>query len=851
MKQKRIILYRVWLCMAMMLATALGVNAQGKITLKLTDEPLPKALRLIEQQGSKSIIFSVSETEKYKVSADIRDTTQTGAINHVLWGKPFVAKERPEYFVVQKQESKTTAVGISGVVVDEKGEPMSYCNVLLLDADSTYISGVATDTEGSFYLPLKGDEEYTLQVSYVGYEPLLVEVKESPITITMKPIIMDEVVVVGRKRLYTLNNGEMVATVKGTILENFATADDVIAQLPFISGQNGDFTVFGKGTPLIYINNRLVRDSEELKRLMSSDIKSIKVNMVPGAKYDASVSAVIQIITERPQGEGLSGSLYAGSRRSRVWSAEEYASLNYRNDVWDIFGSAYYIQDREHIGLESHQQLMMAGTSHDVTYDGEERIKSDRLATVAGINYNPNPNHSAGMQYVYDNSQWRDDMFNHILYTADGHTETMGQSSYFDKPSKSHDVNAYYSGMWNNKFSFNFNADWATGNETDGMNSFFVDKYAEDINTLGTRRYDLYAAKGVFSYTNNQWLTLDAGTEYSYTDVAQTYDIDDKELGIDNSNDMTRQNRWAMFVSAKAQAGKWGFGAGLRYENIDFAYYQNQVYNKQQSKVYSELFPNVQASYSNNDFNAVMGYERKIKYPSYWQLRSNIQYSSPFIYESGNPLLQPQIQNSLTGMLAYKDVKVMLGHNIYEGYITQLAHLYEDEPVVHLHTANVENVKSSFFTIGYTPTVGIWRPNLEAGGQFQSFTLGDGKNYNKPLFNTRWNNYFSLPKDWMIRVDARWQSAGNVGVRLIGSSWKMNAGVTKRFLDSKLSLSLTLNNIFNTEKSQWLIQDDCLTFDYDRYSDSRYVELTVSYDFNTTRSKYKGTGAGQSEKQRL
>ena len=40
MKQKRTTACRVWLCMALILATALGVNAQGKITLKLTDEPL-------------------------------------------------------------------------------------------------------------------------------------------------------------------------------------------------------------------------------------------------------------------------------------------------------------------------------------------------------------------------------------------------------------------------------------------------------------------------------------------------------------------------------------------------------------------------------------------------------------------------------------------------------------------------------------------------------------------------------------------------------------------------------------------------------------------------------------------
>ena len=54
MKQKRTTACRVWMSIAIMLATALGVRAQGNITLKLTDEPLPKALQLIEQQGERA-----------------------------------------------------------------------------------------------------------------------------------------------------------------------------------------------------------------------------------------------------------------------------------------------------------------------------------------------------------------------------------------------------------------------------------------------------------------------------------------------------------------------------------------------------------------------------------------------------------------------------------------------------------------------------------------------------------------------------------------------------------------------------------------------------------------------------
>ena len=169
MRQKRTTMWRVW-GIAMMLATALGVRAQGNITLKLTDEPLPKALQLIEQQGGKSIIFSVSETEKHRVSADLHGITQAEAINHILWGKPFVAKERTDYFVIQRKKEREASLGIAGTVVDEKGKPIPNCNVLVFTTDSVYVNGATTDKEGYFSIPLKRDEEYRMQVSYIGYK---------------------------------------------------------------------------------------------------------------------------------------------------------------------------------------------------------------------------------------------------------------------------------------------------------------------------------------------------------------------------------------------------------------------------------------------------------------------------------------------------------------------------------------------------------------------------------------------------------------------------------------------------------------------------------------------------------
>ena len=286
--------------------------------------------------------------------------------------------------------SNIVAQSITGKVIDQEGQAIAFANVILCnDADSTMVSGCTSNLEGLFTLDCPNKKDKHIQVSFVGYETKTSKVETNPMTIVLSPIIMDEVVVTGYKKLYKQENGEIVASVKGTILESFPKANDVIAQLPFVNGQNGNFTIFGKGTPLIYINNRLVQDKEELNRLMSSEIKSIKVNTMPGAKYDASVNSVIQIITEKPQGEGLSGSLYAGGKRSSVWSTEEYASLNYRNGAWDVFGSAYWIQDRQKIDMNSYQQLLISESSHDVAYDEIEKIKSNRLATVTGINYNP------------------------------------------------------------------------------------------------------------------------------------------------------------------------------------------------------------------------------------------------------------------------------------------------------------------------------------------------------------------------------------------------------------------------------------------------------------------------------
>ncbi len=742
------------------------------------------------------------------------------------------------------------AQSITGTVVDSDGQSIEFANVALCQsADSTIIAGCTTDEKGQFSFSTECTEEMYLRVSFVGYKTKFVELAASPIRVELEPITdLDEVVVVARRKLYEHKDGQLIANVKGTILETYPKTTDIIGQLPFVSSQNGRITVFGKGTPVIYINNRLVRNMNELDWLMPSDIKTIKVNMTPGAKYDSTVGAVIHITTEKPQGEGLSGTLYSGVKRSERWSGDEYAALNYRRKAWDIFGSAYLSQSRRQVEMTTSQRLNAEDAFYEIDYQEEEKMDNNSIAAVGGINYNPNKKVSAGVQYVYHQSTWEVDLLDNISQTVNNESGVMQQRSLFDTPFHSHNVNAYFSGNLGRNLSLDINFDWLKGNEKNNMHSWFPNDTIAEVNTANNRQYSYYGSKGVLAYAN-KYMNIEGGAEYSYTDMNQVYDIDNTTIGLSNSNDVTKQNRWALFASAKFQFGKWGFGAGLRYEDIAFDYYSNNEWNEEQSRKYHKLFPNVFANYSNDDIHATISYERKITYPSYNLLRSNIQYSSPYIYESGNPLLLPQMQNVFTGIFGYKDVRAIIGYTIYEDCITHIIELYNGRSVVLVKPDNIKGVKNSSFALSYTPTVGLWLPNFEFGVRWQHLSLS-GKTYDKPVFKVRLNNSFSFPHEWFLAVNATWWSEGNSGIYLYKSSLQTNVNISKMLFDKKLTISLMVNDIFKTDKTKWYVDYSNIVADYARYDDTRYVQLTLRYNFNTAKSRYKGDSSSD-EKQRL
>ena len=64
----------------------------------------------------------------------------------------------------------------------------------------------------------------------------------------------------------------MITTIQGSVLEDSGTAQEMLTKVPGMTGSEDGLEVLGKGSPIIYINGRLMRDDSELRRLRSDDI---------------------------------------------------------------------------------------------------------------------------------------------------------------------------------------------------------------------------------------------------------------------------------------------------------------------------------------------------------------------------------------------------------------------------------------------------------------------------------------------------------------------------------------------------------------------------------------------------
>ena len=756
-----------------MLCAITTASAQQHVTHEYNNVSLSDALRQLNDQSKDyEINFLYNDLEDFRITTTVRRKAVPEAIRQMIGFYPIrMTVDETEITVECVQKTSTR---YKGVVIDEAGLPMAYANVALLSPqDSSLYAGGVTNESGIFVIPCDY-KNVIARVSFVGYKTVYRHCTKTEIgTIRMQPdkYTLNGVEVRGERPKVQLQGNSLIMNVEGTVMERIGTAEDVLSRVPMISKKGETFEILGKGVPLIYLNSRKLTDLNELKNVQSDNIKSVEVIQNPGARYDASVNAVIIIRTKRAAGEGLGVELSSWTRCGRGYANNERSNLTYRTGGLELFANIFGAYNKRWSRGEF-EQTIFADTLWVINNKQKSDVRNPFSEGRFGFNYQINDNHSFGgfyqntYDYVKTHGKNNDDLL------ADGmpYDHLQNSSVRRDKNTPNHQVNLYYTGKVG-KLSIDFNADYTSRkqlsrNKQQELSTEYEDR---DVNTESQTRSNLFAEK--LFVTHPLWKgQIEIGEEYTHTQWKSRFD--NQEGYIANSNNEQHESNIAPFMELRQRLGRFQLSAGLRYEHVESEYFVNGLRRDEQCRTYDDFFPSASVSTSAKNLQLSLSYAKRTSRPAYWLLSSDVTYESRLNQQTGNPYLKPIKYHNLNISVMWKWLYLMTNYShCVDPILYETESLDEDSKVNLVTHKNYDHADWLTVTLGAQKNVKLgngitWTPQYNVSLMKPWLTTmfnGQKKSFNHPMLSLQLGNIIILPHDWLLQADFNMHTHGNTG----------------------------------------------------------------------------------------
>lgn len=184
--------------MHVLLLLFVSLSAHSQITVSVRNESLRASLKRVEQASVYKFFFNENLPElNQQVSFNVVNASIDQTMQVLLSGMAITYNQEKNNIIVlmKKSREQQQSKKVSGMVVDEKGEPIIGASVMV---KGTPI-GTITDLEGRYSLN-DVSETAVLTISYIGYKTIMLAVKDRAIARTIlqeDSKLIDEVVVVG------------------------------------------------------------------------------------------------------------------------------------------------------------------------------------------------------------------------------------------------------------------------------------------------------------------------------------------------------------------------------------------------------------------------------------------------------------------------------------------------------------------------------------------------------------------------------------------------------------------------------------------------------------------------------
>ncbi|MEM7572886.1 MAG: TonB-dependent receptor [Bacteroidota bacterium] len=724
-------------------------------------------------------------------------------------------------------------VSVKGLVLDEAEQPLSFANVLLLDAmDSSLVKGTITETDGSYRIEEIAPANYLMQIVMIGYtssyQPLNLasvsgEALQPIIRLKTDANLLEEIVVKAQKPLFEQRIDRLVVNVQQSVTSAGGTAFDVLSRSPGvrIDGISNQISLDGNQGVLVEINGKRSRLNgaallQLLQSMPASNIEKIELINTPPASYDADgVGGIINIVLVKNLEEGLNGnfSVHAGyGQRAKFGGALD---LNFRRSNWNIF--ADFASNFNYL-------------QHDVTIEKTIAVGGDQLATNTlsdrpahrhlqrarlGVDYEIGEKTTLGVLLSAYVNGWDMDASTISTTARNGLLEQRSDLS-------SQEQNNWEHWMTNVNFRHTFPSQLRLSADYDYLYYFntnpadYQDRISDDegallqTQTFFSRKenpINFHVFKTDFVQPLQEGWNLEFGAKGALSDLTndnQVADVFDDQF-IERpayTNVIHMDERiYATYLSMDFQLSEaTSAKAGVRYEYTDIQL--NSGEEILTSREYGRFFPTLYLSHNLDDNNSFqLSYSERIQRPTLGALAPAFFFFSPTNLTTGNPSIREAISRNFRASLRHKTVMLNLIYSDEDQpmFWGQLDVVPEENLTV-IRPENMQDAQQLALFLSLPVNITPWWESRCEGGiayQWQNPIFeGELVQQRNVFAGINTTQTFKFSEAWVAELDGFFQTPWDTGLARRPIRYSFNLGVRWRFEDGS-SFNLNVSDVFN------------------------------------------------------
>ncbi len=772
---------------------------------------------------------------------------------------------------------------IYGKVLDAASkEPVPYATVTILNMRDSLVGGALVKNNGDFSVEKVPMGRYKVRIQFIGYITFTQNIVLAPkqtdldlgnIRIEQDAKQLSEVVIKGERQLVQTSIDKRVFNVDKDISSKGGTAVDVMKNLPGVTVDGEGNVNLRNGSPTIFIDGR--PSVLTLEQIPAEQIDRVEIITNPSARFDASATnGILNVIMKKNTKPGYNGMLNAGIGTNNRYNA--MLNLNIKEKKFNFFMS-YNINSSGNINEGYTYRTNMTNEVPSSYFNQDNTTDQLRLMQMGrfGLDYNISNRDVITISQSFN--QFKMKMTDEQSFSFEDNAENPVSTG---TRSTSQDVvRTGYTSQIQYKHTFpkagkELLTDFTYNTGQRDANSDFVTTNYDMSGNLLPNNPEVQQNKGgdksaIYTYQldfinpindSSKWefgAKSNLRTDKAYLDVqlGTAYNQLIRDSLLSNNYEI---NEFINAVYANYSGVFKGFGymAGLRFEQTNF---RGELTDKGQTfeYIYPDGFDNLQYAFFPSLFlnrkitknhEVQLNITRKINRPGWMQVMPFIMFADRQSYRIGNPNLAPEFINSMEANYSFNfdngnyftSAYAKITDNAITNYVfTYVDPVRQDSTILVSTFINGDKaynygwehiLKYSFFKrkMDVTLSGNIFYTQISATTLQNEVIKNEGFSWNGKVVLS-----YKLPLAFTFQTTGSYEAPRIIPQGLTIPVYFVDISLAKD-ITKKLSMNITLSDVFNTKRFGAVYDTESFTQDFSRRWESRYLRLTLSWRFGET-----------------